>query len=138
MIGNSPLLNSVARLILPPALLYSVYLLFRGHNLPGGGFIAGLMAANAIILQYVAGGRQATRLAAPSGPEILIGVGLFCAIVPGLVSMGLSYPFLTSAFTHIDIPVLGHFELASALVFDVGVYLVVTGVTLAILLAIEE
>lgn len=138
MNGNSPLLNSVAKLLLPPAILYSVYLLFRGHNLPGGGFIAGLMTANAVILQYVAGGRAATRRGAPTAAEVLIGVGLFIAIGTGLVSMALSYPFLTSAFTHVDIPVLGHFELASALAFDIGVYLTVAGVTLAILLAIEE
>lgn len=138
MSRNSPLLDSVAKLVLPPALLYSMYLLFRGHNLPGGGFIAGLMTANAVILQYVAGGRQIARSGAPTGPEFLIGVGLLLAIGTGLVPMALGQPFLTSAFTHVDIPLLGDFELASALAFDVGVYLVVTGVTLAILLAIEE
>jgi len=138
MSGNSPLLNTVARLVLPPAILYSVYLLFRGHQLPGGGFIAGLMVANAVILQYVAGGRTATRDGAPTTPERLIGIGLFLTLGTGLVAMALSYPFLTSAFTYVDIPLFGKFELASALAFDVGVYLVVAGVTLAILLAIEE
>jgi len=138
MTGNSPLLRSVAKLILPPAILYSVYLLTRGHNLPGGGFIAGLLTASAVVLQYVADGRRLTSSGAPTSPEILIGLGLLLAIGTGIGSMLLSYPFLTSAFAHVEIPVLGDFELATAMLFDIGVYLVVTGVTITILLAIEE
>ena len=136
--NHSPLLQTIAKLVLPPAILFAAYLLFRGHNLPGGGFVAGLMTAGAVILQYVATGRQSADGTAPFRPERLIGIGLLFAIGTGVVPMLLSFPFLTSTFAYVDLPVLGHMELASALFFDFGVYFVVTGVTLSILLQIEE
>lgn len=135
---RSILLQTIARIILPPALLYAAYLLFRGHHLPGGGFVAGLMTAAAIILQYVANDRRSVEQIAPVRPEDLIALGLALAAATGLGAMVFSYPFLTSAFTHFEVPILGDFELPSALFFDLGVYFVVTGITLSILLAIEE
>jgi len=135
---NSPLLQTIAKAVLPPAILFSIYLLFRGHNLPGGGFVAGLMTAAAVILQYVAAGRSSTDGVAPFDPEKLIRLGLLFAVGTGLASMCLSFPFLTSAFTYAEIPILGTFELTSVLFFDIGVYFIVAGVTLTILLAIEE
>ena len=135
---HSPLLQTVAKIVLPPAILFAVYLLSRGHNLPGGGFVAGLMTAAAVILQYVAGGRQSGNGTPPFDPLRLIPVGLVLAVGTGVAAMLLGYPFLTSTFAYVDVPVLGTFELASAMVFDIGVFFVVTGVTLSILLAIEE
>lgn len=135
---KSVLLQTVARVILPPALLYAVYLLFRGHNLPGGGFVAGLMTAAAIILQYVASERRSVEDNTPMRPEGLIALGLAFAVLTGIGSMLFSYPFLTSTFAHVHVPVLGDVELTSALFFDLGVYFVVTGITLSILLAIEQ
>lgn len=131
-------LSTIARLILPPALVYAAYILFRGHNLPGGGFCAGLMTAAAIILQYVASERREIEENAPVRPDGLIALGLGLAAATGLGAMLLSFPFLTSTFTHFYVPVLGEFESSSALFFDLGVYFVVTGVTLSILLTIEE
>jgi multicomponent K+:H+ antiporter subunit A len=135
---KSILLQTIARVILPPALLYALYLLFRGHNLPGGGFVAGLMTAAAIILQFVAFERQRMEESAPMRPEGLIALGLAFALLTGVGSMFLSYPFLTSAFAHVHVPIIGDIELTSALFFDIGVYFVVTGITLSILLAIEQ
>jgi multicomponent K+:H+ antiporter subunit A len=135
---KSLLLQTISRVILPPALLYAVYLLFRGHNLPGGGFVAGLMTAAAIILQYVASERRSIEDNSPMRPEGLIALGLAFAVLTGIGSMLFSYPFLTSTFAHVHVPVLGDVELTSALFFDLGVYFVVTGITLSILLAIEQ
>ena len=134
----SILLNCVARIILPPALLIAAYLLFRGHNLPGGGFAAGLVTAAAFVLQYVATGREQVARVLPFRPDVLIALGLALAALTGLGAQLAGYPFLTSTHGHLDVPVLGEFESSSAFLFDLGVYLVVTGITLRILLAIEE
>lgn len=135
---TSPLLQSVARIILPPALLYAAHLLFRGHNLPGGGFVAGLMVAAAFILQAVAVDRRSVRRVAPVRPERLIPLGLALAVLTGVAAQLLGAPFLTTAFGHVEIPFLGEFESSTAFFFDLGVFLVVAGVTLTILMTIEE
>jgi multicomponent K+:H+ antiporter subunit A len=135
---KSILLRTVVRIIVPPALVYSAYILFRGHNLPGGGFCAGLITAAAIVLQYVARERREVEEMTPFRPDLFIPVGLALALATGLGAMAFAYPFLTSAFAHVDVPVLGGLEWSSALFFDLGVYFVVTGVALSILLAIEE
>ena len=80
----SILLNSVARIILPPALLIAAYLLFRGHNLPGGGFIAGLLTAAAFVLQYVAAGREQVARSLPVRSDLLIALGLALAALTGI------------------------------------------------------
>jgi multicomponent K+:H+ antiporter subunit A len=127
------IMAAFSRLLLPLALLVAVFVLLRGHNLPGGGFIAGLITAVALIMQYLANGIAWTRsrLAISLHPQI--GLGLLIATATGLASWLFGYPFLTSTFAHVHWPVIGEFELASAMVFDVGVYLVVVGVMLAIL-----
>jgi len=127
------IMASLVRLLLPLALLVSVYILLRGHNQPGGGFIAGLITAVALIMQYLANGVAWTHARLPGDLHPLIGAGLFIATLTGLASLVLGYPFLTSAFTHVHWP-LGDFELASAMAFDLGVYLVVVGATLLILI----
>jgi len=135
---TSPLLRSVARILLPLALLVAAHLLLRGHNLPGGGFVAGLMTAAALILQFVAADRGVAARGLPCRPETLIWLGLVFAGGTAVASLPLGYPLLTSAFWHLELPLLGHVEIATALLFDLGVYCVVTGVTLTILIAIEE
>ena len=134
----SILLNSVARVIMPPALLIAAYLLFRGHNLPGGGFIAGLLTALVFVLQFVASGREPVSRILPVRPDRLISVGLVLAVFTGVGAQAFDLPFLTSAHGHVDIPLLGEFEASTAFLFDLGVYLVVTGIAQRILLAIEE
>jgi multicomponent K+:H+ antiporter subunit A len=135
---TSLLLRMVSQIILPPALMFAAYLFARGHNLPGGGFVAGLMTAAAIILQYVATERRLAHDLAPVEAHRLIALGLAVAALTGTGALVLGYPFLTSAFGHVDVPLLGHFEASTASLFDFGVFLVVTGITLTILLAIEE
>lgn len=128
------IMSALARLLLPLALLVAVFIFLRGHNAPGGGFIAGLITAAALILQYLASGADWTQRRLPRNLSSLIAWGLLTAILTGLASLVFGYPFLTSAFVHLHWPVVGEFELASAMLFDLGVYLVVVGATLLILI----
>ena len=123
-----------ARLVLPLTLLVAVYLLLRGHNLPGGGFIAGLVTAIALILMYLANGVAWTQDRLPGNMQPVMGVGLLIATLTGLASILLGYPYLTTSFGYFDWPLVGEFEWASAMIFDLGVWLVVVGTTLLILI----
>jgi len=129
---HPPIMAALVRLLLPLALLVAVFIFLRGHNLPGGGFIAGLVTAVALIMQYLANGVDWTHARMPRNLHPAIGLGLLVALLTGVASMLLGYPFLTSAFTHVHWP-FADFELASAMAFDLGVYLVVVGATLLIL-----
>ena len=129
------IMATFARLLLPLALLVSVYIFLRGHNLPGGGFIAGLVTAIALILQYLTNGVVWTRQRLPAAQtHPLIAWGLLIALLTGLGSWLFGRPFLTSTFGHWSVPLVGEIELASAMAFDLGVYLVVVGATLLILI----
>ncbi|MCC5883344.1 MAG: monovalent cation/H+ antiporter subunit A [Halomonas sp.] len=128
------ILSVVAQILLPLALLVSVYIFLRGHNQPGGGFIAGLITATALILQYMARGHDWTRERLPVSYSIIAVSGLAIALATGLGSWLFGYPFLTTAFGHFHLPVIGEFELATAMLFDLGVYLAVVGATLMILI----
>ncbi|WP_180160732.1 monovalent cation/H+ antiporter subunit A [Acinetobacter sp. YH01004] len=128
----SPLmLRITASWILPIALVVSLYIFLRGHNLPGGGFIAGLITAMALIIQYIALGQDQTEqmLKAKSGRlyEIWIGMGLSIAGLTGLAAWFWGRPFLTSAHIYVNPPIIGEMHLASAALFDVGVYVTVVG-----------
>ncbi|WP_108445053.1 monovalent cation/H+ antiporter subunit A [Halomonas denitrificans] len=127
------ILTSISLALLPLALLVSAFIFLRGHNLPGGGFIAGLVTAVAMILLYMARGVEwaQERLQFEYQPVAIAGVGI--ATLTGLGSWLFGEPFLTSAFGHFHLPVIGDFELATALLFDLGVYLAVVGATLMIL-----
>jgi len=128
------IMAAFSRLLLPLALLVAIFMLLRGHNLPGGGFIAGLIAAVALISQYLANGIAWTQSRMSSDLPPMIGIGLLLATATGLGSWLFGYPFLTSTFSHVHWPLVGEFELASAMLFDLGVFMVVVGVTLVILL----
>jgi len=127
------LLVTVSKLLLPIALLVSVFLFLRGHNEPGGGFVAGLVTGVALILQYIAEGSSDTRPRLPWNYLGLIGAGVLIAVLTGLGSWLFGFPFLTTTFTYVTLPIVGKFELASALLFDLGVYLAVVGTVLLIL-----
>lgn len=127
------LLAVISQALLPLALIVSVYIFFRGHNLPGGGFVAGLITAIAMILQYVAKGVDWVKPRLPVEYSTLIAIGILTSTITGLVSWLFGRPFLTSWFDYFDLPVLGQIELASAMAFDLGVYLTVVGATLLIL-----
>ncbi len=135
---HPPIMQTLTRLILPLMLMVAVYIFLRGHNLPGGGFIAGLIASVALIVQYLANGIEWTKQRLRFDKHNLIAYGLLIAVITGIVSMLLGYPFLTSAFTHVHWPIVGDFELASAIAFDLGVFLVVVGSTVMILVQLGK
>jgi len=127
---NHPqIMQTLTRLLFPLMLMVAVFIFIRGHNLPGGGFIAGLIAAVALIVQYLANGISWTAERLKIDMHWVIGLGLLIATATGLVAMGLGYPFLTTTFTYVTWPVVGKFEVASAIAFDLGVFLVVVGAT---------
>ena len=128
-----PILMVLARILLPLALMVSFYIFLRGHNLPGGGFIAGLITSVALILQYVASGTDWVQQRLNWSYRSVAASGVLLATATGLASWLFGYPFLTSTFTHVHWPIVGEFELASAMVFDTGVYITVVGATLVIL-----
>lgn len=135
---HPPIMQTITRLLFPLMLMVAVFIFLRGHNLPGGGFIAGLIAAVALISQYLANGIDWTNERLKMDMHKVIASGLLIAVVTGLVSIGLGYPFLTSAFTYLTWPIVGQFEIASAIAFDLGVFLVVVGATVMILVELGK
>lgn len=136
MIKRSFVLDVLLDLVVRTALVFSVFLLFSGHNAPGGGFIGGLVAGISIVLRFVAGGRDSVRQILPFRPEALLGVGLSIAVLTGLFGWVWGEAFLQSAKFEIEVPVLGVVKTTSALPFDVGVFIVVVGVAAAMLSAL--
>jgi multicomponent K+:H+ antiporter subunit A len=134
--GHSLLLEVLSRPLLPLALLVSIYLLLRGHNLPGGGFIAGLVTGTALLVQYLAHGNDWVESRLPPRYTAVAAAGIAIAALTGLAALAFGAPFLTSTFGYLTWPVVGKFEVASAMVFDLGVYLAVIGVVLSILATI--
>jgi len=124
-VTHSLLLNLCAQLILPLAVVVSFYLFLRGHNAPGGGFVAGLVLAIALILQYVAAGSEWVDQRLTYDWNRWIGAGLLIALATGLGSLIFGHPFLTSSTPHLTLPLIGELHLASAMGFDTGVYVVV-------------
>ncbi|HEX5756687.1 MAG TPA: monovalent cation/H+ antiporter subunit A [Arenimonas sp.] len=125
--------NLVARLLFPLALAVSFYLFLRGHNEPGGGFIAGLVLAVPLLLQYVLSGTDYVEQRIGFDYPRALALGLLLAALTGVGSWIFGYPFMTSAFGHPHLPLLGEVPLASAMAFDTGVYAVVAGSTLLML-----
>ena len=132
------MLAVVSRLLLPLAALVSAYLFLRGHNLPGGGFIAGLVLAIALILQFVASGQRFVGARMRTDFRPWIGWGLLIAGGTGIGSWFFGAPFLTSSYDYPLWPVVGAVPLASAAVFDLGVYLTVVGATMVALVSIAK
>ncbi|MBN2691050.1 MAG: monovalent cation/H+ antiporter subunit A [Burkholderiaceae bacterium] len=130
---HPPILATLMRLMLPLTLLVAAFILLRGHNAPGGGFIAGLITAIALLGQYLANGLSWTDARLRLDASGLMAAGLALALLTGLGSWAFGFPFLTSTFGHMHWPVVGDFELASAMAFDLGVYLVVVGATVLML-----
>lgn len=126
------------RLLMPFMLLVAAYFFFRGHNLPGGGFVAGLVFALAIIVQYMLTGTAWLESRLSLQPYRWITSGLVIACLTGLGAWWFGYPFLTSHTAHLRLPLLGELHLPSAFAFDLGVFLVVVGVTILILIALAH
>ena len=126
----------LVRLLLPIALVVSFYLFMRGHNQPGGGFVAGLVMSVAFILQYMVAGTQWVEAQMSLRPMRWMGFGLLSATLTGLGALFAGYPFLTTHTWNLSLPLLGDIHIASALFFDVGVYAMVVGSTLLMLTAL--
>ncbi|HSH47320.1 MAG TPA: monovalent cation/H+ antiporter subunit A [Halomonas sp.] len=127
------ILTIISQALLPLAILVAVFILLRGHNAPGGGFIAGLVTAVALILLYIARGVDWAQKRLDLQYQSIAIAGVALAALTGAGSWLFGYPFLTSAFGYLHIPLIGEIELATAMIFDLGVYLAVVGATLMIL-----
>ncbi len=128
----------LVRLLLPFAVLLSVYMFLRGHNEPGGGFVAGLVLSVGLLLQYIVSGTQWVEAHMPLSPRRWIAVGFLLALSTGVGAIGWGYPFLTTHTADFSLPWLGEFHFASATFFDLGVFALVVGATLLILTALAH
>ncbi len=128
----------LVRLLLPLAVVFALHLFLRGHNEPGGGFVAGLVVAIAFIAQYMVGGTRWVEARLHLLPARWIAVGLLLALATGLGALAWSHPFLTTHTAHVTLPVLGALHLPSAALFDLGVFAVVVGSTLLLLTALAH
>ena len=133
---NSIILKVAAKYLLPLLLLFSVFILLRGHYLPGGGFVGGLVASIAIVLHSLAFDIKEVKKIMRFHPGYLMPVGLLISIVSGVLPIVFGDPFMTGMWSVGKYPVIG--SLGTALFFDIGVYLVVIGATLTIILTISE
>jgi multicomponent Na+:H+ antiporter subunit B len=134
----SLVLRTATRYMLPLMLLFSIFLLLRGHNEPGGGFIAALVAAAAFALYALAHDVPAARKLLYFDPHLLIGAGLLIALLTGLWPWLSGAPFLTGLWAKFSLPGAGEIELGSPVFFDTGVYLVVIGVATMIIFSLAE
>jgi multicomponent Na+:H+ antiporter subunit B len=135
---NSLILRTAVRALEPLLLLFSVFLLLAGHNEPGGGFVGGLVAASAFSLYALAHDADAARSLAGVDPRTLIGVGLLLAFVSAAAPALVAEPFLTGLWGEVHLPGIGAVAVGTPLLFDAGVYLLVTGVALFIVLTLIE
>lgn len=124
---NNLILQVAGRIVLPVSLLFSLYLLWRGHNDPGGGFVGGLIAAAGFTVYALPRGRLRLLAALRWPPATIAGVGLLLAVLSGLPGLANGSPFLTHQWTFWD----NGFGLGTALLFDIGVYLAVLGAVCA-------
>ncbi|HET9265997.1 MAG TPA: Na+/H+ antiporter subunit B [Vicinamibacterales bacterium] len=129
---TSQIFRAAARILMPLLLLFSIFLLVRGHNQPGGGFVGGLVASAAFALYSIAYGVERARRALLVEPLTLLGAGLLIALVSGLPAALRGQPFLTAQW------MLQPVVIGTPLVFDVGVFLVVTGVVLMMVFTLAE
>ncbi|MGF1637812.1 MAG: Na+/H+ antiporter subunit B [Cyclobacteriaceae bacterium] len=130
------ILKTASNYLLPLLLLFSIFILLRGHYLPGGGFVGGLIASIAFVLHTFANGLENTRTIIRIHPMVLMPVGLGLALISGFLPLLIDLPFMTGLWFADPLPVVG--MIGTALFFDLGVYLVVVGVTLTIIFTISE
>lgn len=135
---NDVILQTVTKAISFIILTFSIYIFFAGHHNPGGGFIGGLLTAGGIVLLFLAFDMKTMRSVMPIDFKIMTASGLLIAVLTGVGSFLFGVPFLSHTFDYFQLPILGKTELATALLFDLGVYLTVVGVTMTIILTIGE
>ncbi|NBJ68292.1 MULTISPECIES: Na(+)/H(+) antiporter subunit B [Clostridia] len=135
---NDLILRTTASLIAFILLGFAVYLLLAGHNSPGGGFVGGLMTSGAILLMNMAYGLEAVKKVLPINFVNLIPIGLAVAVGTSVGSFLFQQPFLSQTYGYFKFPIFGEIELATAMIFDLGVYLTVVGVMMTIILSIAN
>lgn len=128
----SVIFDTLLDMVFRTALVFSAFLLFAGHNAPGGGFVGGLVAATALVLRYVAGGAPEVDRIVAVHELTLLGAGLLVAALTGMAGWLMGEAFFYAGHVEADLPVLGHLKASSALAFDIGVYLIVIGLGLAL------
>ena len=134
----SPILEQGVLVAGGPLLVFSIYLLFAGHNQPGGGFAGGLVAGVAVVLAWATGGLEMVRRFIPIRSSALLGTGIVVSAMTGFLSLASGLGYLESGFVELSIPLIGKVKAVSALAFDVGVYLVVVGMSLGLVRALGE
>ena len=135
---TSLILRTTTRLLIPLLLLFSLFLVVRGHHEPGGGFSGGLVAASAFVLYRLAFGPAEARRVLPVNPRALMGAGLLVAVASGSLPLLVGRPILTGLWGRVPVPGVGALDLGTPQLFDLGVYLTVVGVTLSIVLPLAE
>jgi len=136
---NSVLLQAATRLLVPVQIVCAIYFFLRGHNDPGGGFIAGLIAASALTLHMLAYDKEETRRLLRMDPVVLMGFGWLLSFCGGLTGMVVGKPFMTSVvFGKITLPFVGKVLLGSVFMFDLGVMVLVTGMVLKVVFLLDE
>jgi multicomponent Na+:H+ antiporter subunit A len=135
VIHRSFILDTLVDVIVRTALVFSLFLLFSGHNSPGGGFVAGLVFGISLILEYVAGGVRQMRNLLPASAETLLATGLSLALFTGVAGWVWGEAFLETTYFETNLPVLGVVKATSALSFDIGVFAIVVGLVAALVVA---
>lgn len=136
--GSDSFLQNVSKIVVFIVLTFALYLFFTGHGSPGGGFIAGLMSAGSLLLLALAYDIEMVRKVIPFDFKLITAIGLMIALCTGTGGVLFGEPFLKHAFGYFHLPLLGETELHTALIFDLGIYLAIVGVTMTILLTIGE
>jgi multicomponent Na+:H+ antiporter subunit B len=134
--SRSVILDEADRWLFPVVLLVSLYLTFRGHNAPGGGFIGGLVASAAFVLRYLTGRHREDPIYEVFRPHAILGIGLFVSTSTALIPLLLGDSLLESHIWKLTVPVIGDVKIVSSTFFDIGVYLLVIGVVLSVLVAL--
>lgn len=132
------ILRTATRYVVPLLLLFSIYLLLAGHNYPGGGFVGGLAASSGLALFALAYDVPSARKLLRLPPLHVAALGLLCSLASGWVGLWQHAPYLTGRWTTLHLPGLGAVKIGTPVLFDIGVYLVVLGVTTAIIFALAE
>jgi multicomponent Na+:H+ antiporter subunit A len=135
---NTVIVRAMTRILTPGIVLLSLFLLVRGHDEPGGGFIGGLVAGAAVVLEYLTGGPERIRRLPPLRATEMLSVGLLLAVGYGLVGLVAGQAFLRGAVWEVGVPLAGTLKVAASLAFDLGVYLVVLGVVVAYMRSLGE
>jgi len=135
---HSTVLRTAAEILKPLMLLFSIFVLFRGHNEPGGGFSGGLVAASAFLLDAFARGAPEVSATLGAYPRLLIGAGVLVALGSGVPGLLVDGAFMAGQWYTLPLPPAGTVKVGTPLLFDIGVYLAVVGIVLTIVLTVME